>query len=223
MICSKVRFFSCFVSPIPHLTVCSIEFYASLGTPRLSSLVEECCKTSKEIKDCSNAKEIRSIVLQRLPLFVHGRKHSWTFDISQWLSDENGFVVKTYKAMEVTKVLQCRPPLSRLQNTSAVARRGNGRSIELVLARTKHSPTDMYEWVTLQNIHQAFVYPPIALLLLFWAFSSSPQRSMISFYLQPSSQRTRQPSREGVIMVSNLTFKSWITLLSSLACSQTNS
>lgn len=138
-------FFLCFVSLIPHLTVCSIEFYASLGTPRLSSLVEECCKTSKEIKDCSNAKEIRSIVLQRLPLFVHGRKHSWTFDISQWLSDENGFVVKTYKAMEVTKVLQCRPPLSRLQNTSAVARRGNGRSIELVLARTKHSPTDMYE------------------------------------------------------------------------------
>ncbi|KAH9061942.1 hypothetical protein EDB87DRAFT_1682606 [Lactarius vividus] len=71
------------------------ELYLFLGSPRLTSLIKEDWKVTVEIPSSTIGPEIRHLVLERLPLLLHGRPQSLTevktkvsFD---WLNEEYEF------------------------------------------------------------------------------------------------------------------------------------
>lgn len=121
-----------------------VEFYVELGSPRMSALVREDYKTSAEIKDAKVGKEIRALILERLPLFLHEHTHARTRVNHSWLSNEKNFIVRTYGKLTVTKHLNFGSTrLSRNQDASAAARRQGHGPIELWLAG--NAQVDMYE------------------------------------------------------------------------------
>lgn len=123
----------------------SIDFYSELGSPRLSSLIREDYKTSAEIRDSKLSNEIRTLILERLPLFLHEHTHARPRIQYNWLNNEKNFVVRTYGKLTVTKNLNFGATrLFRSQDASAAAKRNAyGGSIELWLAG--NAQVDMYE------------------------------------------------------------------------------
>lgn len=114
-----------------------------LGSRRLSTLVKEEYKTSSEVKGSKVASDIRELILQRLPLFLHEHTHS-PRDSYDWLKDEKNFIVRTFGKLTVTKSLSFGDArLSSAQEASAVATRVSHGAIELWLA--EHTLVDMYE------------------------------------------------------------------------------
>ncbi|KAJ7675084.1 hypothetical protein B0H17DRAFT_1170632 [Mycena rosella] len=126
------------------------EFYALLGSRRLSSLVKEEYKTSAEIPASRTAAEIRALILERLPLFLHEHTHARTRVTYNWLNSEAHFIVTSFGKLSVTKTLvlgELRK--SRTQEASAVAKRIGAGPIQLWLAG--NSQVDMYEVATSLN------------------------------------------------------------------------
>ncbi|KAJ7497138.1 hypothetical protein FB451DRAFT_1210268 [Mycena latifolia] len=126
------------------------EFYALLGSRRLSSLVKEEYKTSSEIKDSRTAAEIRALILERLPLFLHEHTHARTRVTFNWLNSDAHFIVTSFGKLSVTKTLvlgELRK--SRTQEASAVAKRIGAGPIHLWLAG--NAQVDMYEVATSLN------------------------------------------------------------------------
>ncbi|KAJ7078918.1 hypothetical protein B0H15DRAFT_859732 [Mycena belliarum] len=126
------------------------DFYALLGSRRLGSLVKEEYKTSAEIKDSRTAAEIRALILERLPLFLHEHTHARTRVTSNWLNSEAHFIVTCFGKLSVTKTLvlgELRK--SRTQEASAVAKRIGAGPIQLWLAG--NAQVDMYEVATSLN------------------------------------------------------------------------
>ncbi|KAJ3549086.1 hypothetical protein NM688_g5219 [Phlebia brevispora] len=80
-------------------------FYMELGSRRLSSMIKEEHKTSGEIKTSKTAKDIRSLILERLPLFLHEHTHAKPRVPFSWLNNENNFVVRTFGKLVVIKTL----------------------------------------------------------------------------------------------------------------------
>ena len=119
-------------------------FYAELGCRRLSALMKEDYKTAAEVKNSKLAVETRSLILQRLPLFLHEHTHSRARLPYSWLNDESNFIVKTFGRVSVTKSLVLGDArLSRSIDASAVAKRVGYGPIQVWLAAG--SPVDMYE------------------------------------------------------------------------------
>jgi hypothetical protein len=90
--------------------------------------------------------EIRSLILERLPLFLHEHTHSRTRVPYSWLNDskQSNFVVKAFGKLSVTKSLSYGGvSLSRSQDASAAAKRAGHGPIQLWLAG--NSQVDMYE------------------------------------------------------------------------------
>ena len=121
-----------------------LAFYASLGSHRLSQVVREEYQTTVELHDSKTAAETRSLILERLPLFLHEHTHARTRVSFSWLSADKNFVVRAFGKLGVIKSLRYgHLNLSRKQDASAVAQRVGSGPIELWIAG--HSQPDMYE------------------------------------------------------------------------------
>ena len=119
-------------------------FYAHLGSPRLSHLVREEYQTTAELQDSKTASEIRSLILERLPLFLHEHTHTRTRVSLSWLSTNNNFIIKTFGKLLVVKTLKFGElNLSKKEESTAVARRVGSGPIQLWIAG--NSQIDMYE------------------------------------------------------------------------------
>lgn len=116
----------------------------------MSSLVKEEYRTSNEVKTSRVASDIRALVLQRLPLFLHDHTHDGQRLTYAWLNQENHFVVKTFGKVSVAKTLKFGNILeSRSSEASAVAKQegysyGKG-SVQLWISG--YTQVDMFEYV----------------------------------------------------------------------------
>ncbi|KAH0825764.1 hypothetical protein J3R83DRAFT_8923 [Lanmaoa asiatica] len=122
-------------------------FYASLGSRRLSTTVREDYKVSNERSDTKAASDIRALVLERLPLFLHEHTHTRTRVSLSWLSGTHNFKVKVFAKLVVSKTLDignCKT--TRTLDASAAAKRVGMGPIELWLSDS--AQVDMYEVAT---------------------------------------------------------------------------
>jgi hypothetical protein len=88
--------------------------------------------------------EVRSLILERLPLFLHEHTHARTRVTFGWLNAGDHFAVKMFGKLTVTKTLSFGDVrLSRTQDASAVAKRVGYGAIHLWLAA--NAQLDMYE------------------------------------------------------------------------------
>ncbi|KAG6878540.1 hypothetical protein C0993_004438 [Termitomyces sp. T159_Od127] len=135
-------------------------FYTQLGSRRLSSLVKEDYQSSAEIKQSKTATEIRALILERLPLFLHEHSHARTRVSYTWLTSQVNFVVKTFGKLSVKKSLMFGDlRLSRQQEASAVAiRTGNTGPIHLWIAG--NAQIDMYEILRQQRLERQVAQKP---------------------------------------------------------------
>lgn len=161
------------------LTVSDTAFYLELGCRRLSGLMHEDYQTRSEVVGSRKAAETRTLILERLPLFLHEHTHTKTRVSHSWLNNEKNFVVKTFGKLTVTKTLQLGDKrASKSQDASAVARRIGRGPIELWLAG--HDTVDMYECVAFLAITVVTALTPISTegyRLRCVAFCSTPRRS----------------------------------------------
>lgn len=122
-------------------------FYRSLGCKRLSELVREEYRTTQEIYGHRTAQDIRSLILERLPLFLHEHTHATTRVSFTWLNNERNFTVRTFGKVTVTRSLNfAGARSSKSIEASAIARREGKGPIQLWLAGNAH--VDMYEVAT---------------------------------------------------------------------------
>ncbi|KAL5498075.1 hypothetical protein ACEPAH_3006 [Sanghuangporus vaninii] len=151
-------------------------FYAELGSPRLTALVREDYKTSAEIRDSKLARDIRALVLERLPLFLHEHTHARPKVQYSWLNNEKNFVVRTFGKLTVTKYLNFSlTRISRSQDASASAKKGAFGPIELWI--TGNAQVDMYE-VAISLCRVLFDVPKVNDALLFMTILSTDLRAL---------------------------------------------
>lgn len=121
-----------------------LEFYVELGSRKLRSLVKETYKTGNEVKGLKKAEEIRSLILERLPLFLHEHTHTKTRVSLSWLSNGGNFVVRTFGKIITVKTLKFGQTSSvKNQEASAVAMQDGRGPIQLWLSAS--DVPDMYE------------------------------------------------------------------------------
>ncbi|KAL5514880.1 hypothetical protein ACEPAG_2196 [Sanghuangporus baumii] len=151
-------------------------FYVELGSPRLTVLVREDYKTSAEIRDSKLAKDVRALVLERLPLFLHEHTHARPKIQYSWLNNEKNFVVRTFGKLTVTKYLSFGSTrISRSQDASASAKKGAFGPIELWIAG--NAQIDMYE-VAISLCRVLFDVPKANDALLFMTILSTDLRAL---------------------------------------------
>ncbi|KDR75405.1 hypothetical protein GALMADRAFT_227055 [Galerina marginata CBS 339.88] len=151
-------------------------FYISLGCLKLSHVIREDYRTTMELHDAKSAADIRSLILERLPLFLHEHTHARTKVSFSWLSANKNFVVRAFGKLGVEKSLNYGTlNLSRKQDASAVARRIGSGPIELWIAG--NSQVDMYEVATSLN-RLLFDSPKTNDALLFMTILSTDLRSL---------------------------------------------
>jgi hypothetical protein len=128
------------------------EFYEHLGARRLSSLVKEEYRTGQELRGSKTALDVRALVLQRLPLFLHDHTHEGQRIQYAWLNDDAHFVVRAFGRVAVAKTLKYGGiHENRSLDVSAVAKQDGGYSygkgcVQLWLSG--HTQVDMFEYVT---------------------------------------------------------------------------
>ncbi|KAK7035286.1 hypothetical protein VNI00_012053 [Paramarasmius palmivorus] len=152
------------------------DFYILLGSRRLSLLVTEDAKRSEpEIKNSKQATEIRHLILERLPLFLHEHTHAKTRHPFSWLKIAGNFVVKAYGKVSMTKSLHFNDlRLTKTHDASAVAQVRSG-CLEIWIAG--HTQPDMYE--VAMSFNRFFFHSPTANdTLLFMTLLSSDLRSL---------------------------------------------
>ena len=129
--------------PLVRLNLCTA-FYLELGSRLLSSLIKQEHRATSEIAGSAKAVEIRTLILERLPLFLHEHTHTAPRVKYNWLNDERHFVVRMHGKLTVVKTLQFgNIRATQTQESSALARRVGSGPIELLLAY--NSQVDMYE------------------------------------------------------------------------------
>ena len=115
-----------------------------LGSRRLSSLVKEEYLVRTEISNSKRPTYIRSLILERLPIFLHEHNHTKMKVSLDWLQIESNFQVKVYGQIKVKKTLSYgKLHLERRQEAWAVAQQGPAQRIELMLA--DNAEVDFYE------------------------------------------------------------------------------
>ncbi|KAI0933780.1 hypothetical protein AcW1_005516 [Taiwanofungus camphoratus] len=152
------------------------EFYMELGSNRLSTLVREEHRTGAETKNSRKALETRSLILERLPLFLHEHTHARTRISYSWLNNERNFIVRTFGKLVVIKSLNFgNLRSSQSQDASAVAKREGKGPIELWLAG--NDQVDMYE-VSTSMCRLLFESPKVNDALLFMTILSTDLRAL---------------------------------------------
>lgn len=122
-------------------------FYAALGSKRLSAIVKEDYRVNSEMKHNKSAADARALLLERLPLFLHEHTHTRTKVSLSWLSNEENFKVRVFGKLTVVKSLSFGDStLKREQDASAAAKRSGHGPIELWLSGS--TQVDMYEVAT---------------------------------------------------------------------------
>lgn len=122
-------------------------FYATLGSKRLSAIVKEDYRVGSEIKHNKSAADARALLLERLPLFLHEHTHTRTKVSLNWLSNQENFKVRVFGRLTVVKSLSFGDnTLKREQDASAAAKRSGYGPIELWLSGS--TQMDMYEVAT---------------------------------------------------------------------------
>jgi hypothetical protein len=107
-------------------------------------LVREDYGKSGEIPSSKVGADIRQLILERLPLFLHGHYQSRTKVSFSWLNEEKNFIVKVFGKLLVTKSLHHGDiRYSESHDASAVAKREGRGPIQLWLAG--NTQVDMYE------------------------------------------------------------------------------
>lgn len=122
-------------------------FYATLGSKRLSAIVKEDYRVNSEMKHSKSAVDARALLLERLPLFLHEHTHTRTKVSLSWLSNQENFKVRVFGKLTVVKSLSFGDNiLKREQDASAAAKRSGHGPIELWLSGS--TQLDMYEVAT---------------------------------------------------------------------------
>ncbi|KIM45164.1 hypothetical protein M413DRAFT_428973 [Hebeloma cylindrosporum] len=152
------------------------DFYVQLGSSRLSRVVREEYQPTAELNDSKQAGETRTLILERLPLFLHEHTHTRTRVAFSWFSADRNFTVKAFGKLGVVKHLSHGQfNLSKKQDASAVARRSGTGPIELWIAG--NSQIDMYEVASSLN-RLLFDSPKANDALLFMTILSTDLRSL---------------------------------------------
>ncbi|KZS96620.1 hypothetical protein SISNIDRAFT_450322, partial [Sistotremastrum niveocremeum HHB9708] len=119
------------------------DFYLYLGSRRLSTLIREEYTRSGAAKDQQSAKELRSLILSRLPLFLYERGNTEPVLSYSWLNKEGHFRVENVNKIHLVKHLRLgNATTSRSHETSAAALR-EPRTGPLILWIS--GMVDMYE------------------------------------------------------------------------------
>lgn len=92
------------ISHCRSLTILVSQFYASFGSKPISSLVEESLATSGE-GNVKIASEIRQLIIERLPLFLHDRIGKPTAFKFGWFKLPENFVVGDQTSCEGVQFL----------------------------------------------------------------------------------------------------------------------
>ena len=123
----------------------TIDFYLSLGCERLGGLIREELQGAKETTGSIMAQKFRSLILERLPLFV---EHDHTAaEVTTWLNDEKNFTIRTFKKLTVTRSTDFAGGRSFISiEPSAAAKKVDQVGIELWLA--DNARVDMYDVAT---------------------------------------------------------------------------
>jgi len=152
------------------------EFYGELGSRRLSSLVKEEYETTPEVKGSRKADEIRSRLLERLPLFLHEHTHAPTRVPFSWLNTDKNFAVRVFGGVTVRKSLAYGElRLVEKQDASAVALREGRGPIQLWLAG--NVAVDMFE-VSTSMCRLLFSSPKASDALLFMTILSTDLKAL---------------------------------------------
>lgn len=107
-------------------------------------MIKEDHKTAAEIDGAQKGKELRGLILERLPLFLHEHTHTRPRVQYSWLNSDNNFMVRTFGKLTVTRYLNYGATrLQRSQDASAVSRKGTFGAVELWIA--VNTQVDMYE------------------------------------------------------------------------------
>ena len=105
-----------------------------MGSPKLSSLVKEDFRTSRELSNSKFAAKIRHLILDRFPLLVHNQPPSRIKLSFDWLNNKTNFIVKVFEKIIVTKSFHREDVHESLSyDTSAIAKREGSGPIELSL------------------------------------------------------------------------------------------
>ena len=122
-------------------------FYQSLGCKKLSDLVREGCKTTQETYGNKRAQKVRSLILERLPLFLskHAQQAKVTPRVStMWLNKDGNLTTKTFKKITITKSINfAGAKSSKSFEVSATTRREGVGPIQLWLSDS--GEVDMHE------------------------------------------------------------------------------
>ena len=107
----------------------------------MNSVFRKEYKVSSELPSTKTATEIRTLVLERLPLFLHEHTHTRT---TSWLSKPENFKARVLGKLTIVKTLDTGNVRSaRSQDASAAAKRLGKGAIELWLSYS--GQVDMYE------------------------------------------------------------------------------
>ncbi|KAH8102310.1 hypothetical protein BXZ70DRAFT_1017278, partial [Cristinia sonorae] len=152
------------------------DFYMELGSRRLSALVKEKYKTSVEVKNSRKPMDVRKLILERLPLFLHEHSHAKVQVPFSWLNNEANFIVRAFEKITVIKTFTFGKVDSvKNQDTSAVAMREGRGPIQLWLS--DHDAVDMYE-VSTSMCRLLFESPKASDALLFMTILSTDLRAL---------------------------------------------
>ncbi|KAF8549066.1 hypothetical protein OG21DRAFT_1500623 [Imleria badia] len=120
-------------------------FYTLLGCRRLSTVIEEKYKVSNELQDTKTSNEVRSLILERLPLFLREDTHTRPqLQAPVSLPSDENFKVKVCEKLLVSKTLTIgNNQTTRTQDVWAATRCDEEGQIELWLPG--NTLPDMYE------------------------------------------------------------------------------
>ncbi|GJE97590.1 hypothetical protein PsYK624_138110 [Phanerochaete sordida] len=152
------------------------DFYQELGSRRLSSLIKDEYRQTTEIKNSKRGQDIRTLILERLPLFLHEHTHAQTRVPYSWLNQEKNFIVRTFGKLTVIKSLAYdQPRITKNQDASAIAFREGRGPIQLWLAG--NDIVDMYE-VSTSLCRLLFEHPRASDALLFMTILSTDLKAL---------------------------------------------
>lgn len=125
------------------------ELYASLGSPRLSALVNERYKPQGEISQSKIATETRALILERLPLFLHEHRsaHSQPLIKADWLAQGENLQVKAVGRLRLEKSLHwANQNVTKTLEASAAAFRDKNGKGPILLYIAGSDDLDLYEY-----------------------------------------------------------------------------
>jgi len=118
-----------------HLHISTLpDFYIRLGSKRLSTLVKDEYRSGPESPNSKRGSDLRALILERLPLFLHEHTHAKLQIQSQWLNSPANFMVRAFNKLEVTKSLRF--------NTISDSRRQDAYSV--AIRKSKSAPLELW-------------------------------------------------------------------------------